>query len=64
MENVLKYEPHQALFVNGDDPLLFYKAILYFADDHLKPGGRIYFEINEKFAEPMLSAKVLSKKLA
>lgn len=58
-ENVLNYEPHSALFVEGDDPLLFYKAIVYFAADHLKPGGRIYFEINEKFGEEVCS--LLSK---
>jgi release factor glutamine methyltransferase len=49
-ENVLRYEPHEALFVE-DDPLLFYKAIHYFASDHLKTGGRIYLEINEKFGK-------------
>jgi len=48
-ENVMQHEPHLALFVEGDDPLLFYHAILYFALDHLRPGGRIYFEINEAF---------------
>ena len=49
-KNVLRYEPHEALFVD-DDPLLFYKAIVYFAVDHLKPKGRIYFEINEKYGK-------------
>lgn len=49
-ENVLRYEPHEALFVE-DDPLLFYKAISYFASDHLKKGGRVYFEINEKYGK-------------
>ncbi len=50
-ENVLRYEPHEALFVDNDDPLLFYKAILYFATEHLVKGGRIYFEINEKYGK-------------
>lgn len=54
-ENVLKHEPQEALFVEGSDPLLFYKAILYFAGEHLKPNGRIYFEINEKYGEPVQS---------
>lgn len=53
-ENVLRYEPHEALFVDNDDPLLFYKAILYFASDHLAPGGRIYFEINEKYGQQIV----------
>ena len=48
-ENVLKYEPHEALFVPADDPLLFYNAIIYYAGEHLINGGRIYFEINEGF---------------
>ncbi|MCW3085253.1 MAG: Release factor glutamine methyltransferase [Bacteroidetes bacterium] len=45
--NVLTYEPHLALFVNDPDPLLFYNAIADFALKTLKPGGSIYFEINE-----------------
>jgi release factor glutamine methyltransferase len=46
-DNVLKYEPHDALFVPADNPLIFYRAIVDFARIKLKPGGRIYFEINE-----------------
>lgn len=53
-ENVLRYEPHEALFVENDDPLLFYKAIHYFALDHLNSGGRIYLEINEKYGKGVL----------
>lgn len=53
-ENVLKYEPHEALFVTDNDPLLFYMAILYFAGELLIPGGRIYLEINEKFGQEVL----------
>lgn len=49
-DNVLRYEPHIALFVKENDPLIFYKAILYFTSDHLSAGGRVYFEVNEKFA--------------
>jgi release factor glutamine methyltransferase len=46
--NVLDFEPHLALFVPDEDALIFYKAILNFAKRHLNPGGKIYFEINEK----------------
>lgn len=46
-DNVLKYEPHLALFVNDDDPLLFYRQIAQKAKQVLKPKGRLYFEINE-----------------
>ena len=48
-DNVLQYEPHLALFVSGDDPLLFYRAIALFATTHLKPGGSLYLEINRAF---------------
>ncbi len=48
-ENVLRHEPHEALFVSDAQPLLFYRAILYFAGEKLKNGGRIYLEINERF---------------
>jgi release factor glutamine methyltransferase len=45
--NVLDFEPHNALFVPDEDPLVFYRAILNISDKILVPGGRIYFEINE-----------------
>lgn len=47
--NVLDYEPNTALFVPDDDPLKFYRAISNFAVGHLNDGGKLYFEINEKF---------------
>ena len=50
-ENVIRFEPHEALFVPGDDALLFYRAILYFAGEHLVKNGRIYFEVNELYGE-------------
>jgi release factor glutamine methyltransferase len=46
-KNVLEYEPHLALFVKDNDPLLFYKAISDFAKNNLNPNGKLYFEINE-----------------
>lgn len=45
--NVLEWEPHLALFVKNDDPLLFYRRITEHATKLLKPGGSLYFEINE-----------------
>lgn len=54
-ENVLRYEPHEALFVDNNDPLLFYKAILYFAVENLKSSGRIYLEINESFGDEVVN---------
>lgn len=50
-KNVLEYEPHKALFVESEDPLLFYRKIADLALKILKPGGKIYFEINEVFGE-------------
>jgi release factor glutamine methyltransferase len=45
--NVLDYEPHVALFVPQNDPLVFYRAISKFARKYLKSNGSLYFEINE-----------------
>ncbi len=45
--NVLEHEPHLALFVPDDDPLLFYRAIINWARTFLKPGGFAVVEINE-----------------
>ncbi len=46
-ENVLKYEPESALYVSDEDPLLFYRIISLLAKKHLKPNGKLFFEINE-----------------
>ncbi|MEQ8362436.1 MAG: peptide chain release factor N(5)-glutamine methyltransferase [Cyclobacteriaceae bacterium] len=48
--NVLDFEPHNALFVPNDDPLLFYKAIAEKSKECLHYGGIIVVEINQKFA--------------
>lgn len=45
--NVLDYEPHLALFVEDNDPLLFYKKIAVLAQKHLTNNGILYFEINQ-----------------
>lgn len=44
--NVLKYEPHTALFVADNNPLLFYNRITDVATQLLTNGGKLYFEIN------------------
>ena len=44
---VLDFEPHLALFVPDDDPLLFYRRIADFALEHLTSQGRLYFEIHQ-----------------
>lgn len=52
--NVKEWEPHSALFVPDDDPLLFYKAIVDFAVGSLRSGGELYCEIYEHYADDML----------
>lgn len=51
--NVLNFEPHQALFVPQDNPLLYYQKILEYAEESLQSKGRIYFEINPLFESEM-----------
>ncbi len=48
--NVTLFEPHKALFVPDDSPLLFYKKIADFAGKHLNPNGKIFMETHEDFA--------------
>jgi release factor glutamine methyltransferase len=50
-KNVVDFEPHLALFVPDNDPLIFYRAIARFATAHLRLHGSLYFEINEKQGE-------------
>ena len=45
--NVLKSEPHLALFVEDDNPLIFYSKIADLAKNHLKEDGLLFFEINQ-----------------
>lgn len=47
--HVLKHEPHLALFVPDNDPLLFYRKVAAFGRQKLRPGGYLFFEINEAF---------------
>ena len=49
-ENVLRHEPHLALFVKDDDALVFYREIAKWAMSHLSANGRLYFEINQYLA--------------
>lgn len=45
--HVLDHEPHLALFVDDNDPLIFYRAIALFAAGHLRPSGFCAVEINQ-----------------
>lgn len=53
-QNVVEFEPHTALFVPEDDPLIFYKAIADFAQSHLTTGGLLFFEINENYGDELV----------
>lgn len=50
-ENVTHHEPHLALFVDDDDPLVFYRSIARNGQELLADGGRLYFEIYETYAD-------------
>lgn len=50
--NVVQYEPHMALFVPDQAPLLFYERLQVLANKHLAKGGWLALEINEDYAVP------------
>lgn len=52
--NVLDWEPENALFVPDNDPLLFYRQILHLASAQLTENGQVWLEINEAFGAEML----------
>ena len=52
--NVLKHEPHTALFVPDKEALVFYNYITDFAQNHLNENGKLFFEIHEKKGEELL----------
>lgn len=58
--NVIDFEPHTALFVPENDPLIFYKAIADFAITNLTESGVLFLEINESYGNEtveLLAAK-------
>jgi len=59
-KNVLDFEPHMALFVPDSNPLVYYSAIVKLASEILKPGGKIYFEINEAMGRSIFQLLELS----
>ena len=48
-KNVLEFEPHLALFVENNEPLVFYEKIADFSVEKLNPDGQLWFEVNEKY---------------
>ena len=64
--NVLEHEPETALYVKDEDPLIFYRQISKLAANNLKPGGKLYFEINQylgKETEALLTEKNFQTRL-
>lgn len=53
--NVLDNEPHLALFVKDENPLLFYEAITKYASKNLARVGQLFFEINEYLGSDMIN---------
>ena len=53
-KNVLDYEPHNALFVSDNDPLVYYKEIAKIATNNLNKNGLLFFEINEKYSKQII----------
>ena len=53
-KNVLMFEPHQALFVPNDSPLVFYQAIAEAGKELLLSNGCIYVEIHENWGPQTL----------
>lgn len=50
-KNVTDFEPETALFVENNDPTIFYKKIAGFAKTHLNENGKIYLEVHEEYAK-------------
>ena len=54
-KNVLDYEPHLALFVDDNKPLIYYSRIIHLANKFLTKSGYLFFEINECFAKEIIN---------
>ncbi|MFK7774792.1 MAG: peptide chain release factor N(5)-glutamine methyltransferase [Saprospiraceae bacterium] len=53
-ENVKQFEPHLALFIDDENPLIFYEMIADFAKQKLNNDGYLFFETNEFNAKEVL----------
>jgi release factor glutamine methyltransferase len=50
-KHVLEHEPSMALFVDDQDPIIFHKELIKFADLKLVEGGFLFFELHELYGE-------------
>lgn len=53
-KNVVDFEPHTALFVPDNNPLLFYEKIARFGRSHLNYNGKVYLETHEDYTKTWL----------
>ena len=53
-KNVLAYEPHLALFVSDNNPIIFYEKIGKLAAKYLNHNGKLFFEINEQYSQEII----------
>ena len=53
-KNVYMYEPKSAIFVNNENPLVFYEKIILFSINNLHKNGLLFFEINELFGNEIV----------
>ncbi len=50
-KSVVDFEPHLALFVDDEDPMIFYKRITQLAIEHLPKDGHLFFESNQRYCD-------------
>lgn len=63
-DHVINNEPHLALFVNGQDDIIFYKRIIDLCYQKLNAKGKLYFELNPLTAENVLDYAKASKQFS
>ena len=63
-EHVINNEPHLALFVNGQDDIIFYKKIIDLCRHKLNTKGKLYFELNPLTAQHVLDYAISTKQFS
>jgi len=53
--HVLNHEPSLALFVSDDDPIIFYKHLIQFAQEKLVSEGYLFLELHESYSQEVLN---------
>lgn len=59
-KSVIEFEPHLALFAEGEDPIIFYRRIIELCRTKLDSSGKLYFELNPITAEAVKETAVKS----